>query len=765
MYEILALAALLHDIGKVGQRAHDKSDGLSEPTRKLADYLCPKNMDGVRTHLHVLYTNEFVDKIKENIPKGINISDLANLAAYHHNPADELQKIIAEADHLSSAMEREDAVAELPGGKDFRKIPLNAIMASVDSVSDQSEKKSETLNLVKYSPESIFPVKPDASMCSPSQYKKIWDELLSTTTSISCNEPLKFINTLLSVFEKYLWAVPSATNVPDPNVSLFDHMKTTSALAGSMYLSKNQNAPFVLAAGNLGGIQKFIFGARPGSGGIAKALRGRSFKVGALSDSAAIGILHKLGLTLAHLIITAGGKFVLILPNNPETHDTLAKCKRTYHDWILTETAGELRFQMVWKEYGREIRDFSAIQKDLEERLTESSYKGLEPLLDGRGWKEEDWLRPGFTEEHKDVCRSCFVRISEPGRDLCSSCQYDREDGRNIVNASHMSLSFGDNPGKRLPLAEYSLESKITAADEAADLLIEFRGRIPDKINFPYFTFLKNNYVPRDQHGDILEFGEIARAAEGNQILGYLKADVDNLGFVFNKAVSGHGRPSIARYATFSRSLEYFFSGYLYHLIEKEFPDTYTVFSGGDDLFFIGPWDNIFRLAAKIRNDFGRFTCGSKSWGLSAGIATSKPRSPLNYGLSEANRYLAMSKNIPGKDNITAFGTTMMWAEFDRALDQGDRLAGWLNDGVLNSARVYRLLYYGEQLVQFHKTKNASFLQVIPLMIYDMARNWKEGSDAERQAKAWVHPFINPEYPEACLLPFICQYALNKIRS
>lgn len=161
MYETLALGALLHDIGKVGQRAHYKSDGLSNSTLGLADFLCPTNKDGIRTHLHVLYTNEFVDRIKDVIPRKINISDLANLAAYHHKPADELQKIISEADHLSSAMEREGAVSDLQGGKDFRKVPLNAIIDSLDFGGEQKIGSRKALDLRQYIPEAIFPANKD----------------------------------------------------------------------------------------------------------------------------------------------------------------------------------------------------------------------------------------------------------------------------------------------------------------------------------------------------------------------------------------------------------------------------------------------------------------------------------------------------------------------------------------------------------------------------------------------------------------------------
>ena len=772
---VIALAALLHDIGKVGQRAYSGDKGLSKSTLGLAEYLCPSGKDGRLTHKHVLYTNEYIEATKDHFPDKLNISEIANLASYHHNPSDDYQKIITQADHLSSAMERE-TLDYSTTRTDFRNTLLSPVTNYISAQPDCRISEDYKYDLSPYSIKLIFPSLIEAPESQIEKYKAIWDNLIETIKKINMADEIKFINTFLSILEKYLWAVPSATNVEVPDISLFDHLKTTSAIAGCIYLSDDMNNPFILAAGDFGGIQKYIFNLKPGSGGIAKALRGRSFEVGSFSDSTAVSILNDLGLSMAHLIMNSGGKFFLLLPNTEKTSAVLTDNQKRLHDWILEERNGELRFNMSWMEVSKDdIKDFPSTLDKINEKLNAASFRGLKSFQQNNKWMEDKWTRPGYSDKYEGLCKSCHSnKIAKniiPGEteDLCENCSKDREIGKQLVKSKFQVFDTKQSLKFKLPFLSYNLLKEMTEPDNKSDLVIEFRGELQSKYDTPYFTILKNNWVPRDEDNNVREFDWIAEKSKGRELLGYLKADVDNLGFIFSRGLVSEGkeqkdRTSISRQATLSRSLEYFFAGFIYHFLEEKYPTIYTVFSGGDDLFLIGPWDKIFDMAQELRSEFARYTCNNKSWSLSAGIAVVKHKTPVLHGQQLASINLDLSKKKTGKDSITAFSTTMSWEEYSKALKQGNQLVEWIEDGTLNSSKVYRFMTYAQELKKFDLTRNTSLLQVIPQMIYDLTRNWDNKTGSQKDAKKWAHAYTNPENKNLKILPFICEYALTKTK-
>lgn len=111
----IVLGALLHDIGKVGQRA-EKKEELSQETIDREGDICPRDpKDNFSTHLHVLWTDEFfskyfTDELKEKVVGEVTFDfNPQNLASFHHKPASALHKLIRVADHISSGEREETA--------------------------------------------------------------------------------------------------------------------------------------------------------------------------------------------------------------------------------------------------------------------------------------------------------------------------------------------------------------------------------------------------------------------------------------------------------------------------------------------------------------------------------------------------------------------------------------------------------------------------------------------------------------------------------
>ena len=118
----MAIAALLHDIGKFAERASSKREQTSELRAAFYpdEQFLNKNMDLYQphyndkyTHKHAVYTAAFIDHLERLLPRKFNrgqwgLSDsFVNIAAGHHKPETPLQWIIAMADRVSSGFERD----------------------------------------------------------------------------------------------------------------------------------------------------------------------------------------------------------------------------------------------------------------------------------------------------------------------------------------------------------------------------------------------------------------------------------------------------------------------------------------------------------------------------------------------------------------------------------------------------------------------------------------------------------------------------------
>jgi CRISPR-associated protein Csm1 len=150
-----------------------------------------------------------------------------------------------------------------------------------------------------------------------------------------------------------------------------------------------------------------------------------------------------------------------------------------------------------------------------------------------------------------------------------------------------------------------------------------------------------------------------------------LRMDVDNLGSIFQKSLSGD--VNFARYATLSRSLDVFFKGKLNQIWEQGFSEsTQIIYAGGDDLFIVGRWDKIIEFAEKIRSEFRTYV-GRNDIGISAGIAVVSPKFPIAKAAEMAGEAEKEAKKHPEKekreekklqwqkDSVSFFGKPLHW--------------------------------------------------------------------------------------------------------
>lgn len=414
----VALAALLHDLGKFAERARIPEAQIKDADGNIRqvvnEQLYCKEFKGRRTHVHSAYTAIGMDLLEEHLPAivGMDMSPFAswkdrntddsiiNAASKHHRPETYLQWIIATADRLASGFERDSFDAYNAASDDANGHRLNHYTTRLETSLERirlTERPQTGAGAWRYplkpmSPQAIFPmlakdIENDDTAEAQKKYLELWNAFKQGILDIPPSHR-NFLSLWLDHFES-LWltfthAIPAATagiggNVR-PDVSLYDHSKTTAALATALWRyhhdlrhtsesvreqlraqwdkeradsvdavkAWNDNK-FLLVQGDFFGIQNFIFA----EGGktqkrAAKLLRGRSFYVSLLMELAALKVLDALSLPSTSQVINAAGKFLIVAHNTPEAVEKLQSAQAEIDNWFLSHAFGQSGIGLVW---------------------------------------------------------------------------------------------------------------------------------------------------------------------------------------------------------------------------------------------------------------------------------------------------------------------------------------------------------------------------------------------------------------------------------
>ncbi len=363
----IALAGLLHDIGKFAQGSLQVSKeylnnnaGLYQPFR-----------EGHHTHVHAVYTAAFIEQMADSLPKQLNSGDwgegdaFINLAAGHHKPETPMQWIVTMADRISSGLDRDSFEhGEKIAFQDVKKTRLLPVLESLGPDQcehfDSGEKFQYAYALAPISAQSIFPEKRHEKdrQTAAADYLDLFDDFCDQLKGLYHREAnielwTQHIDSLLIAYTSHVPAARVGDVVHD--VSLYDHCRTTAALAASLYvyhaktntlqetaIREGNQEKFFLVGGDFYGIQGFIFSSHGESRKFrSKLLRGRSFAVSLLTELAAKLVCERLDLPMLAVLLNAAGKFHILVPNLPETEIRLRECERKINDWLIAHTYGE----------------------------------------------------------------------------------------------------------------------------------------------------------------------------------------------------------------------------------------------------------------------------------------------------------------------------------------------------------------------------------------------------------------------------------------
>ncbi len=802
--ERIYLAALLHDIGKFYQRADTgsvrtsrylKAHGRDEGT------FCPL-FSGRYSHKHVLWTAQFVEDfapVFKNLLQGdLEIlfsgkDSLMYLAAGHHLQAGQLSKagrIIKEADNLSSGMDRssDDALKderdEVENSWDsFKKKRMIPILQTIGEVSSEGMRwmnlPVEKMELSKKNfPQKSFDVIPD--------YEALWTDFKNEFKFIQANTYHAFSETLLNLLFKYTSCIPAST-INFPDVSLFDHLKTTAALAVCLYdfqqSGEASESPFLMIGADFSGIQSYIYQVVSKYAG--KNLKGRSFYLRILSDAVVRYLLRELHLFQANVIYNSGGGFYLLAPNISFVREKLKQSVNVIEEHFF-QSYGTTLFVAI-----------DSVEVSKKELMHEDAQKNLRNVWSKLFLKRDEKKMAKFASQIEADYGAFFEPNMQGGDVKCDSITGEeflpgekiREvDGLSLKSATCEQIEIG----KKLretnllvikegdPLSYWSNKVHVTPANLGFTYyflnnedLVEMKDKLcasADKVsvitlngNEGNCDFLRtvdginNIYGLEFYGGNELGGGKIPTFEdmcenENFSRMGVLRMDVDNLGTIFQQGISPE-RATLSRFAALSRSFDFFFSGYLNTIWKETDPErSFIIYSGGDDLFIVGSWDVTILLAERIQLDFKEFTCNNPAFSVSGGIAIVPPKFPIMKGAEESAKEESAAKshivNVNGidreKNSISFLNMPLSWDwEYPYVKKLKEQLVDLLQNDELPKSFLSKLMIHWSNakiknhvvtrfktywmltydLTRMKSRSNVSIKKIIDNCIYDVCGN------------------------------------------
>ena len=650
----LAVGALLHDIGKVLYR-----QGGDRKKHSQMGYEFLKNTVGIQN------------------------PDILECVRYHHG--EELKGagispsspayIVYIADNIASAADRRE---QEDGEAGFEiHTPLQPVFNILNGNRGKQYYSPGMLNMevaINYPSE-------EKKLYTEEQYQEIVRNIADNLKGLQWQDD--YMDSLLEVLEGNLSYIPAATSKSEKqDISLFDHVKLTAAVSSCIYayvqeqgitdyreaFFKNsrlfyEKKAFLLASFDMSGIQGFIYTIA--SRNALRTLRARSFYLEIMMEHLIDEFLGKLSLPHVNLIYSGGGHCYLLLPNTAGCQEVFDQFINDTNQWFLEH------FQTALYIAGAYVPCSSQDLKNQPEGSYEAIFRSLSARLSGKKLSRYTpaqiiWLNRREQEDYTRECSVCrrIGKVNENG--VCPVCEAIEKLSQKVLYGDFFTV-VKEREGE-LPLpggfsliadSEDSLKKRMTEDDGFVRAYGKNRMYTGKNIARKLWTGSYTN-------GNTLE--QFANEAEGINRIGILRADVDNLGHAFVagfKDSENHDRyVTLSRTAALSRQLSLFFKFYINHILQdgeyslkkgkKEGKRNATVvYSGGDDLFIVGAWNEVIELAIDIRRDFERYTEGTLT--ISAGIGVYHDSYPISAIAAEVADLEDASKKLPGKNGITLF--------------------------------------------------------------------------------------------------------------
>ncbi len=672
--QTVTLGALLHDIGKVMFRARGV-DGRAH------------SLSGVDLVKKYTQDQGVLDCIRYHHRYDIRDADLES-----SNPA----YIVYIADNISAGVDRRDIEGASSRGFDKNR-PLESIYNLINNrTSNLSHSPCEIRDKINYPGE-------ESSDLSTS-----YNDILMGFSQGMQGIPLepKYINSLMELCEAYLSYVPSSTSIGQvSDISLFDHSKIAANLASCIYLyladSERTNykvelfdneqtflseKAFCLVSLDISGIQQFIYSIS--SKGALKGLRARSFYIELLLENTVDEILAGCGLTRANILYTGGGHAYMLIPNTDQAKSSVDTALKNINRQLMDKFKSALFIA-----YGIEDCSGNELMSKTDDPESYSNiFRNVSSQISSmklRRYSADDLRRLNDSNNDKEGRECVICGVSEKlheGKNMCVNCVSFTEISSELLKPNcifailqekkdECSLPVFSRDGNNAYLHAMSQDEIRRMLRDKPELVVRLYSKNTYRTGLSLATKLwMGDYYVKNLDDRLKTFEELAKASEGVDRIGVLRADVDNLGTTFingfvreDDAEDKNRYVTISRTARLSRSLSIYFKYYIntvlsnpsYSLTSKEGPrNVVIVYSGGDDVFLVGAWDDVLSAAIDLYASFKRYTDGALT--LSAGFSVFDYKYPISRMAEETGELESRAKanqySNGKKNSISLFG-------------------------------------------------------------------------------------------------------------
>ncbi|MCP4538870.1 MAG: type III-A CRISPR-associated protein Cas10/Csm1 [Chloroflexi bacterium] len=709
---LAALAGLLHDVGKLAQRADWQHGKHAEVGAEFVRQYVPEQW---REYLYPVM-------------------------GHHDKPLEgHSTKVVALADRLSAGERAEEQTAQPK--------QLLSIFCRLKADGKKApEKQYWPLKPLALQDDVIFPAGE-----SSADYADLWPGFERDVKALhdahaEDGDLATYLESLLLSMQRYTWCVPSAYYRSLPDVSLYDHSRATAALAACFVgmdeavlddLLRDSNKKTdvaLLVGGDVSGVQDFIYTIT--AKGAAKGLRGRSFYLELLTEAVVRFILRELGLPITNLIYTGGGHFYLLAPLGTESD--LEQIRAQISHKLLTHHLGDIYLALGWTPISSSEFDrarFGEKWGEVSQEMNEAKRQRFAELDDAETLTDKVFGPMGEGGDGDKECQVCHyegpdVKTEHAGdeekeRRICAFCESLETLGTDLRDAAYLLLgevepedaeragyeealrSFGlvlgfaqTNGTFTLHLPDDVQRATLLAMRDLPDIT-EVTARTSRRLGCPVApgTRYTVNVTPRKPDGDIATFDWLQAQSQGVKRLGVLRMDVDDLGDLLKWGMEGNA--TLSRVASFNFSLSLFFEGWVGELCRRinntGTDKVYAIYSGGDDLFVVGAWDVLPELANRIRQDLKRFAAQHPDVHLSGGLTLHGGKYPLYQAAHDAENALNTAKDLErpngrNKDAFNFLDLTIPWEKFDVLENEKNRLRELVENTDVDRALLRTLL-------------------------------------------------------------------------